>query len=153
MPLVNPILWFGRPCSAFELVIFTIEACGICDHDAPMGWTYASHNMCELESFHESYSSGILPDKIFNTATSSNARSEWKVMHWRSGSRPWTFVFMPTDTMWNLSWKLLARIFNHSNNSSGVVNWITCSYGFDHANHIQYIWKETIPLPRLLWQD
>ena len=29
-----------------------------------MGWTYAFLNMCELESFHESYSSGILPDKI-----------------------------------------------------------------------------------------
>ena len=29
-----------------------------------MGWTYAFFNLCELESFHESYSSGILPDKI-----------------------------------------------------------------------------------------
>ena len=29
-----------------------------------MGWTYAFLNRCELESFHESYSSGILPDKI-----------------------------------------------------------------------------------------
>ena len=72
MPLVNCILcpWASyilclcQPCSAFELVIFTIEACGICFHDAPIGWTYAFHNMCELESFHESYSSGILPDKI-----------------------------------------------------------------------------------------
>ena len=29
-----------------------------------MGWTYAFLNMCELESFHESYSSGASPDKI-----------------------------------------------------------------------------------------
>ena len=29
-----------------------------------MDWTYAFLNMCELESFHESYSSGILLDKI-----------------------------------------------------------------------------------------
>ena len=30
-----------------------------------MAWTYAFLNMCELEIFHESYSSGILPDKIW----------------------------------------------------------------------------------------
>ena len=29
-----------------------------------MGWTYAFLNMCELESFHGWYSSGILLDKI-----------------------------------------------------------------------------------------
>ena len=29
-----------------------------------MGWTYAFSNLCEPESFHESYSSGILLDKI-----------------------------------------------------------------------------------------
>ena len=29
-----------------------------------MGWTYAFLNMCKLESFHESHTSGILPDKI-----------------------------------------------------------------------------------------
>ena len=29
-----------------------------------MGWTYALLNMCGLESFHESYSSGTLSDKI-----------------------------------------------------------------------------------------
>ena len=29
-----------------------------------MGWTYAFPNPCEPESFHESYSSGVLPDII-----------------------------------------------------------------------------------------
>ena len=29
-----------------------------------MGRTYVFLNMCELESFHESYTSSILPDKI-----------------------------------------------------------------------------------------
>ena len=29
-----------------------------------MGWTYAFFNPCEPESFHESYSSGVLPDNI-----------------------------------------------------------------------------------------
>ena len=31
-----------------------------------MGWTYAFTNSCEPESFHESYSSAVLPD-IFTT--------------------------------------------------------------------------------------
>ena len=31
----------------------------------------------------------------FNTTTSSKARSEWKVIHWRSGSRPWTLRSCP----------------------------------------------------------
>ena len=29
-----------------------------------MGWTYAFSKLCELESFHESYTSGIMPGKI-----------------------------------------------------------------------------------------
>ena len=29
-----------------------------------MGWTYAFSKPCEPESFHESYSSGVLPDNI-----------------------------------------------------------------------------------------
>ena len=29
-----------------------------------MGWTYAFSKLCELESFHESHTSGIFPDKI-----------------------------------------------------------------------------------------
>jgi hypothetical protein len=29
-----------------------------------MGWTYAFLNSCELKSFHESYSSGVLPDNL-----------------------------------------------------------------------------------------
>ena len=90
MPFVNPILWFGQPCSACELVIFTIEACGICFHDTLTGWTYTFLNMCEPESFHGSYSSGVFPDKTINFVTSSKASGEWKIMHWRSGSRPWT---------------------------------------------------------------
>ena len=48
----------------FELVLSTIEACGIYFHDNLMGWTYAFSKTCEPESFHESYTPGIMPDKI-----------------------------------------------------------------------------------------
>ena len=85
----------GQPCSVFELVIFAIEACGICFHDTLTGWTYAFLNMCELGSFHESYSSGISLDKTFITNAFIKAKSEWKVIHWRSGSRPWTLCSCP----------------------------------------------------------
>ena len=85
----------GQPCSAFELVVFTIEVCGIYFHDTLAGWTYAFLYMCELGSFHESYSSGISPGKTFNTNAFIKANSEWKVIHWRSGSRPWTLRSCP----------------------------------------------------------
>ena len=95
MPLVNCILSFWHRCSTIELELFTPEACGICFHDAPMvepmpfiicvnSKVFMSHTLlvfCQI--------------KIFNTTTSSNARSEWKVMHWRSGSRPWTLRSCP----------------------------------------------------------
>jgi hypothetical protein len=32
---------FCQPCSTLELVLITLEACGICSYDTPMGWTYA----------------------------------------------------------------------------------------------------------------
>jgi hypothetical protein len=45
-------------------VLITLEACGICSNDTPMGWTFAFPNPWEPENFHKSYYSGILPDEI-----------------------------------------------------------------------------------------
>ena len=53
-----------QPCSAFELVVFTIEACGICFHHTLMGSTYAFLNMCEPGNYYGSYSTGVMSDKI-----------------------------------------------------------------------------------------
>ena len=119
----------SQACSTTELVLFIL---GIYDICSPMGWTYAFPNLWELES----YATGFSSDKISILQLHQEREVKWKVMHCRSGSRPWTLVFMPTDTVWNLSWKLLARIFNHLNNSSGIVNWIPCSYGPDHISSL-----------------
>ena len=52
-----------------------------------------SLNLCEPKRFHGSYLSGIAPGKTFNNKCHFwKARGEWKVIHWRSGSRPWTCV-------------------------------------------------------------
>ena len=56
----------------------------------------------EPESFRESYSSVVSPDKISTLQLHQKREVKWKVMHWRSGSRPWAFAFMPMDPMWNL---------------------------------------------------
>ena len=111
---------FSQPCSVFELVVFTIEACGICFHDTLTGWTYAFLNMCELESFHESYSSGITPGKTFNTNAFIKGRSEWEVIHWRSGSRPWSLSSCPWTWCGTYHGSFLP-IFTHSSNSFGVI--------------------------------
>ena len=95
----------GQPCSAFELVIFTIEACGLCFHDAPRGWTYAFLNLCEPEIFHGSYSSG---NSLGRCHTQLILIEKWMNGHalekWESTLN---FVFMPMDTMLILSWMLL----------------------------------------------
>ena len=65
-----------------------------------MGWTYAFHNMCELESFHESYSYGILPDKNFQHCNFIK-REKWMkgyaLNKWESTLNP---VFMPMGPMY-----------------------------------------------------
>ena len=110
MPLVKCIPCFVNHALLSRLCFLILKVFGICSYDAPLGWTYAFPNLCDPEGFHGSYPSGISPGKTFNTNTIFETISEWKVMHWRSGSRPWTFVFMPMDPMYNLSWKLLVKI-------------------------------------------
>ena len=63
-----------------------------------MGWAYAFLNMCELESFHESYSSGVFLDKINITTSSKNEKwmNGYALEKWESTLN---FVFMPIDTM------------------------------------------------------
>ena len=79
-------------------MIITIEACGICFLDAPMGWTYAFLNMCELESFHESYSSGILSDKISTLQLLRKKEVNERLCIGEVGV-DLELVFMPMDTM------------------------------------------------------
>lgn len=81
--------------------------------------------------------------KIFNTATSSNARSEWKVMHWRSGSRPWTLCSCPWK-WFRPSRKLLAKWLSNCMILSVFLKLIPYSYGFAHAVLIWYIWGKSI---------
>ena len=73
-----------------------------------MGWTYAFSKLCELESFHKSYSSGILPDKISNY--NFIEREKWMkgcaLEKWESTLN---FAFMPMDTMYIFSSKLLLK--------------------------------------------
>ena len=47
-------------------------------------------------------------------------RSEWKVMHWRSGSRPWTCVHAHGPDV-ELIMEASCKIFNHLGNSFGVI--------------------------------
>jgi len=60
-----------------------------------MGWTYAFPKPYELESFRESYSYVDSPDKISTLQFHQKREVKWKVMHWRSGSRPWTLCSCP----------------------------------------------------------
>ena len=64
-----------------------------------MGWTYAFLNMCELESFHESYSSGISPGKTFNTNAFIECDKWMKGYALEKWESTLNFVFMPMDTM------------------------------------------------------
>ena len=64
-----------------------------------MGWTYAFHNTCELEGFHESYSSGILPDKIFPHCNFIKREKWMKGYALKKWESTLNFVFMPMDTM------------------------------------------------------
>ena len=63
-----------------------------------MGWTYAFLNMCELESFHESYTSGIFQIKFqhYNFFESEKWMEGYALEKWESTLN---FVFMPMDTM------------------------------------------------------
>ena len=109
MPLLNCILYFWQPCSTFELVLFTPEVHGICFHDTLTGWTYAFLNLCEPESFHGSYSSGNSPGRFWhwNHFYLEQWMKGYALKNWESTLNP---VFMPMDTMYNLSWKLLVKI-------------------------------------------
>ena len=70
-------------------------------------------------------------------------------MHCRSGSRSWTLCSCPWKWC-RPSQNASCKIFNHLNNSFGIIkNLIPYSYGSDHAVLIRYIWKESIPVPRL----
>ena len=70
--------------------------------EAPMAWTYAFLNMCELESFHESYSSGILPDKI-SALQLHQTREVNERLYIKEVGVDLELVFMPMDTMYILS--------------------------------------------------
>ena len=63
-----------------------------------MGWTYASHNPFEPESFNESYPSGVLPDNIITL----QLHRKWEVNEMiciEEVGVDLNFVFMPMDTM------------------------------------------------------
>ena len=63
-----------------------------------MDWTYAFSKPCEPESFHESYSSGVLPDNIqhYNFIEREKWMKGYALKKWESTLN---FVFMPMDTM------------------------------------------------------
>jgi hypothetical protein len=74
------------------------------------------------------------------------AGSEWNVIHWRSGSRPWTLCSCPWKRC-RPSRKLLAKWLSVCWILSVSFKLILCSYGSDHAVLIQYVWKKFIPVP------
>ena len=64
-----------------------------------MAWTYAFLNMCELESFHESYSSGFfcqIEFQHYNFFENEKWMKGYALEKWESTLN---FVFMPMDTM------------------------------------------------------
>ena len=87
-----PVLYFLRCTPYFRCLVY-------CFVKYPDGWYLYLHHLCEPRNFYGSYSTGVTPDKIPSRQLHRNQEVNWKVMHWRSGSRPWTFVFMPMDTM------------------------------------------------------
>ena len=94
----------------FRACIIYSEVCGICSYDALMGWTYAFPNPREPEILHGSYLSGIAPGKNFQQLMSFSKYERWMkgyaLNKWESTLNP---VFMPMDTMYTLSWKLLLK--------------------------------------------
>ena len=71
----------------------------------------------------------VLRQINFNTTTSSKARSDWKVIHWRSGSRPWTLCSCP----WKRCWAYHDS-FSYNNYSLGII-W-SCIYDFVLCNRV-----------------
>ena len=99
-----------------------------------MGWIYAFPKLYEPEIFLESYSSVVSLDKISTLQLHQKREVKWKIMHGRSGSRPWAFAFMPMDPMWNLSWKLLAILLISWIILPVSLNLIPRNYGFGHID-------------------
>ena len=109
-----------------------------------MGWTYAFPKPYEPKSFHESYFFVVSPDKNSTLQLHQKREVKWKVVHWKSGSRPWAFAFMPMDPMWNLSWKLLAKLLISWLILSVSLNWVPCSYGFSHIDIPWFLFSDKL---------
>jgi hypothetical protein len=66
-------------------------------------------------------------------------------MHWKSGSQPWALCSCPRKWC-RPSQKLLAKWWSVCWIISVSFKLILCSYGSDHADLIQYVWKKFIPV-------
>ena len=133
MPLVNCILSFLKHVVLLNWCYLFLKFV-VYDPKMPR-WVepMPSPKPYEPESFRESYSSGILLDKISTLQLHQKREVKWKVMHGRSGSRPWAFAFMPMDPMWNLSSKLLVNDINPLVISSSCI----------------YVWSFAIMVPTI----
>ena len=85
-----------------------------------MARTYAFLNMCELESFHESYSSGILPDKISTLQLHRTRDVNERLCIGEVGVdlELWVHAHGPDV---ELIMEASCKIFNHFCNSFGVI--------------------------------
>jgi hypothetical protein len=114
-----------------------------------MGWTYAFPNRCELEKLCGLYSTGFSSYEISMLQLLRRREVNERLCIEEVGvdldplcSCPWTRCGAYHESFlqeYLIIWIIL----------SVSINWIPCSYGPDHANLIHYIWKETIPVPRL----
>jgi hypothetical protein len=111
-----------------------------------MDWTYAFTNPCEPQSFHESYSSSVLPDKYSTLQLYQSER--WMKCY---ALEKWESTLNLCSCPWKRcrpSRKLLAKWWSVCWILSVSFKLILCSYGSDHAILIQYVWKKFIPVPR-----
>ena len=89
-------------------------------------------NLCEPGNYYGSYSTGVMSYKFqhHNFVEGEKWMKGYALKKWESTLNS---VFMPMDSMWNLSWKLLAKYLLIWVILSVSLNWITCSYGSDHV--------------------
>jgi hypothetical protein len=115
----------------------------------PDGLNLCFPNSWEPESFHKSYSTGVLPDKFPTLLLYQSDR--W--MKWYA-LRKWESTLNLCSCPWKRcrpSQKLLAKWWSVCWILSVSFKLILCRYGSDHAVLIQYVWKKFIPVPCLFW--
>ena len=88
-----------QPCSAFELVYLLLKLV-VYVTKMPDGLNLCLPLICENPKVFTIHTLSVFYQIKFQHYSFIKTRSEWKVMHWISGSRPWTLCSCPWKRCW-----------------------------------------------------